>query len=96
MKEIERIYAELARVFSNSPPDRRRAYEIVDAFEQALCEYTGAPLCVATDSCTNALFMSLLWWKEEHPFVARSVGLPKHNYVGVVQAIRNAGFEISF
>lgn len=64
--------------------NRRAAFEIVDAFENALCEYTGAPHAVAVDSCTNALYLALKWWGE-------AVTIPAHTYVGVVQAARNAG-----
>lgn len=65
--------------------DRRRGYRIVDEFEQALCEFTGAPFAVATDSCTNALFLSLAWWSGDR------IQLPRHNYVGVYQAVVNTG-----
>lgn len=70
--------------------DRRRAYRIVDEFEAALCEYTGAPYAVATDTCTSALFMCLAWWSGE------SVCLPKHNYVGVYQACVNTGHLVKW
>ena len=71
--------------------NRRRAFEVVDAFEEELSEYTGAPYVVTTDSCTNALFLSLLWFKRLNlPWVE----LPKHTYVGVAQAALNAGYEI--
>lgn len=69
--------------------DPRRAYRVVDAFEAELCDYTGAPFAVAVDSCTNALFASLVWarrrWSE--------VWLPRRTYVGVLQAALNAGFD---
>ena len=71
--------------------NRRRAFEVVDTFEEELSEYTGAPYVVTTDSCTNALFLSFLWFKRLNlPWVE----LPKHTYVGVAQAALNAGYEI--
>lgn len=77
--------------------NRRQAYEVVDRLEEALCEFTGSPLAVATDTCTNAIFMSFAWlrtlWRDRQPPAVR---VPKHNYVGVVQAIKNAGFAYDF
>lgn len=70
--------------------DRRRAYRIVDEFEQALSEYTGAPYVVATDTCTSALFMCLAWVSGD------VVRLPKHNYVGVYQACLNTGYTVEW
>lgn len=75
--------------------DRRRAFRVVDEFEAALCEYTGAKYAVTTDSCTNALFLALCWERmgdEDFPDMV----LPKHTYVGVVQAARNAGYNPRF
>jgi len=68
----------------------RRAYKVVDAFEQELCDFTGAQYCVAVDSCTNALFLSLVL--ELVP--GQLLTLPRHTYVGVLQAARNAGYRI--
>jgi dTDP-4-amino-4,6-dideoxygalactose transaminase len=78
--------------------DRRRAFEVVDRFEETVGEYTGAPHVVAVDSCTNALFLSFLyrrhrmagWYEGERPYLY----LPRRTYVGVAQAAKNAGFEI--
>lgn len=78
--------------------DRRRAFEVVDRFEQTLCEYTGARYAVAVDSCTNALFLSFLyrrhrmagWYEGDRPWLI----LPKRTYCGVGQAAVNAGYVI--
>lgn len=69
--------------------DPRRAYKVVDDFEQELCDFTGAPFCVAVDSCTNALFLALMLEDD-----GRVLTLPRHTYVGVLQAARNAGYWI--
>lgn len=74
---------------------RRRAFRVVDEFEQALCEFTGAPFAVTVDSCTNALFLALKWFAG-HPPAPSTVRLPKHTYVGVAQAVRNAGFLVEW
>jgi dTDP-4-amino-4,6-dideoxygalactose transaminase len=76
----------------------RRAFEVVDAFEQAVAAYTGARYAVAVDSCTNAIFLSLLWLKHVERFRPEEcvVLLPKRTYVGVAQAARNAGYRIDW
>lgn len=73
---------------------RRQAYYAVDRFEAALSEYTGAPIVVCTDTCTNAIFLALAWWKER--FGLERVDLPSHNYVGVPQACRNLGIDVEW
>ncbi len=73
--------------------ERRAAFEVVDRFEEALCEFTGAPYAVTTDSCTNALFLCLKWMTPRRSY---SIGLPKHTYVGVAQAVRASGNEIEW
>ena len=76
---------------------RSAAFDVVAQFEDALCEFAGATHCVTTDSCSNAIFLALMWrnranWRDHtHP---RTVVLPKHTYVGVVQAARNSGCPI--
>lgn len=36
-------------------------YQVVKDFEQALCDYTGAPFAVTTMSCTMALQLAVAW-----------------------------------
>ncbi|MCK9629589.1 MAG: DegT/DnrJ/EryC1/StrS family aminotransferase [Bacteroidales bacterium] len=72
---------------------RRKAFWVVDDFEEELASYCGAPYAVAVDSCTNALFLSLV-------LEARRMGgpqeltLPARTYAGVAQAALNAGWSI--
>lgn len=75
--------------------NRSSAFDVVRQFEDELAEYTGAPHVVTVDSCTNAIFLSLLWWRENH-LHASYVGLPRRTYVGVGQSARNAGFDIEW
>lgn len=74
----------------------RGAFKIVDAFEEAVARYTGAPRCVAVDSGTNALFLAFLWAKRGWTHVAPYCVLPRRTYVGVAQAARNAGFRVEW
>ena len=38
-----------------------QAFQVVQDFERALCEYVGAPFCVTTTSCTMALLLAVKW-----------------------------------
>jgi dTDP-4-amino-4,6-dideoxygalactose transaminase len=69
--------------------DPRSAWRVVEEFEAALCAYTGAPFCVATDSCTNALYLCFV--RLHTPYSVPFVDLPKRTYVGVARAWLNAG-----
>ena len=57
-------------------------HQVTKDFEEAVAQYTGAPYCVAVNSCTNALFLSLMWkrkcWAEAGVLdqVPARVGLP--------------------
>ena len=84
------------------------AHEITLAFENALCDYTGAPLAVATTSCTQAILMALAWYNEKYKepiaigpgefahLFKPLVSMPKLSYVGVPASVRNAGFDVVF
>lgn len=81
----------------------RKAWDVVDRFERALEDYTGSPYAITTDSCTNALFLSLRYRKISReskvelgglaPIGRPKARLPARTYVGVVQSVRNAGYE---
>lgn len=75
------------------------AFDIVTRFESAVAEYAEAPYVVACDSCTNALFLSLLYladYPEMHrPKFGSHLSLPARTYIGVAQAVLNAGYDIS-
>ena len=72
------------------------AFKVVEQFERALGRYTGAPQVVTTDSCTNALMLAMAWCRERDPVDVAFVYVPRHTYVGVVHAARNAGYEVKF
>lgn len=72
----------------------RRAYRVVDDFEAELAAYTGAPHAVTVDSCTNAIMLALL--HDRLVYGHEFVELPRHTYVGVLQAARNAGYEVDW
>ncbi len=66
---------------------KHNVFEINRMFEEELCEYTGAPYCVATDSCTSALLLCLLY----HDVKGKEVLVPKHTYLSVPQMVIIAG-----
>lgn len=81
----------------------KNPYGVVKDFEQALCEYTGAPYAVAVNSCTSALMLAVAWTLQRlghlsyedgcYPSRAArpSVEIPKRTYVSVPMAIIHAG-----
>lgn len=73
-------------------------------FEAALTTYTHAPYAVTVDSCTNAIFLALLYTHQQlrgqgHAKASLAgpfVHLPRCTYVGVAYAARNAGYCIEW
>lgn len=80
----------------NATRDPRRAYRVVDQFEEEIADYTGAPYAVTVDSCTNALYLSLVYERQRFGLNPgwNHVRIPKCTYVGVLQTVRNAGFKV--
>jgi dTDP-4-amino-4,6-dideoxygalactose transaminase len=75
-------------------------FRIIEQFEQAICQYTGAPYCVAVNSCTNALFLSLEWYRHKNRspldgFGPINVFIPR-TYVSVPMQIIHAGMKPVF
>ena len=76
-------------------------FQVVRDFEQALCEYTGAPYAVTTTSCTMALLLAVAWqlrWPSEsgRKYVDPHIEIPKRTYVGVPMSIIHAGGRPTF
>ena len=70
----------------------RNPFEIVKWFEEEIAHYTGAPYAVATNSCTNAIFLAC-----KHLNVrGQSVTIPKRTYLSVPQSIMQAGGKLGF
>ena len=86
---------------------KHNPYKIVKMFEEEVAEYTGAPFAVAVDSCTNALFLCLMYFRHTgciEPKIGRSnfnklvqeVHIPSKTYLSVPMSIIHAGFEPVF
>ncbi len=76
------------------------AFKITEQFEQAICDYTGAPYCVAVDNCSNALFLALKYWSEHflppQKYPTWLVEIPSHTYPAVAAEIIHVGGHIWF
>lgn len=74
---------------------RHNPYKIVKMFEEEVAHYTGAKYAVSVDSCTNALFLSLMY--RRHQGVTQPlIEIPSKTYLSVPQSIIHAGFEPVF
>ena len=69
-------------------------WQIVNEFEQVVADYAGAKYGVAVDSCTNALFLSLMLTGMKRG--KKEIILPKRTYVGVAHSVINAGHTCRF
>lgn len=68
-------------------------HDYIEEFEERIADYTGAPYCVAVNSCTNAIILSLLvqnFNKEQ------AVVIPENTYLSVPMTLRNYGFKTYF
>ena len=72
----------------------RNPFEIVEWFEEAVAEYTGAPYAIAVDSCTNAIFLTCIYRRIK--FSDPVITIPKRTYVSVPQSIMHAGAKVEF
>lgn len=70
-------------------------YQVVQDFESALCDYTGAKYAVTTTSCTMALLLACRWF-HQHSAPVGPITIPKHTYVSVPMSIMHAGFAVEF
>lgn len=71
-------------------------YKITDAFEEAVCKYTGAKYCVALDNMSNALFLALYYEHKIKDSTADIIRIPKHTYPSVPCEIIHAGLKVDF
>lgn len=72
----------------------RSPFNVVRDFEEALCEYTGAPYAVSVNSCTMALLLAVAWFLRNgwhYPGEPWTVSIPKRTYVSVPMSIIHAG-----
>ena len=76
---------------------KHNPYKVVKLFEEEVAQYTGAPFAVSVDSCTNALFLCLMYKKHEMQLQKRrQIIIPSKTYLSVPMSIVHAGFEPIF
>ena len=70
----------------------------VKEFEETIAEFGGSKYAVATDSCTNAIFIAALWNKKIKPFETYNniAELPKQTYISIPQSLYHAGYKLKF
>ena len=66
------------------------AFNVVRDFERAVAEYTGAPYCIAVNSCTMALLLACKYLN------VQEVEIPRRTYVSVPMSIMHAGGRVKF
>lgn len=74
-------------------------HAITYQFELELAKYTGAPLALAVDNCSNAIGLCLMRWKQQLNLskgASFPIGIPSRTYVSVPNEIRLAGFTVEF
>lgn len=77
----------------------KNPFSVVKDFEDAVAEYCGAPYCVAVNSCTNALFLSIRYLNVGGALHSRPneyIEIPKHTYLSVPMQIKLNGFQVKF
>ena len=76
--------------------DRKKnnPYLIVKMFEDVVAEYTGSKYAVSVDSCTNAIFLCLMYQK--HLGNNEKIIIPSKTYLSVPQVILHSGHELIF
>jgi len=67
-------------------------HDVTGRFEQALCQYTGAPYAVALDNGSNALFLALKYEGVE----GKEIAIPARTYPSVPCEIIHAGGRVKF
>lgn len=67
-------------------------FDVVNRFEKEVAKFAGSKYAVAVDSCSNALFLSLMYCKAS----GKKITIPKKTYISVPCSIVHAGGEVIF
>lgn len=72
-------------------------WDNVNFFEHLVAEYAGSKYAVAVDSCTNALFLSMMYQRVIGNIPESNiVEIPRRTYISVPMQAIHAGFGIEF
>jgi len=66
----------------------------VEEFEQKFAEFIEAPYVVAVNSCTSALYLSLVYYLKTHKKV--KIKIPSVTFVSVANNLKHLGIKFSF
>ena len=67
-------------------------HKVTASFEEAICDYTGAPYCVCVDNESNALFLALTYDNVK----GKTISIPSNTYMSVPCEIIHAGGKVYF
>ena len=77
--------------------DMNTLWDNVEYFEDQVAEYAGSDYGVAVDSCTNALFLSMMWCKQSgHEPKDNIVKVPNRTYISVPMQVMHVGYDVEF
>jgi dTDP-4-amino-4,6-dideoxygalactose transaminase len=71
---------------------RMNEYKLVEYFEDLISEYSGSKYAISVDSCTSALFLSLMYRGVKEKVLT----IPKKTYISVPSSIVHAGGKVVF
>ena len=75
----------------------KTVWDNVDHFESLIAEYAGSEYAVAVDSCTNALFLSMMYCRSSGMSPKNNtIEVPTRTYISVPMQVIHAGFEVEF
>ncbi len=72
------------------------AYKVVEDFERALCDYTGAKYAVTVNSCSMAITLALAYHMQTGEMWRSSIDCPRRTYASVPMAIMMLGARIKW
>ena len=77
------------------------SFKIVEQLETEVARYTGAPIVIAVNSCTNALGICFEYlfnrYRNTHDDrMGMRAAMPRYTYIGVPMQAKRAGFEVDF
>ena len=72
-------------------------WDNIEYFEDLVAEYAGSKFAVAIDSCTNALFLSMMYCRAAGNIPESNIlEIPKQTYISVPMQVIHAGFGVEF
>ena len=75
----------------------KTVWDNVEYFENLIAEYAGSDYAVAVDSCTNALFLSMMYCRANGiECDNNTVEIPARTYISVPMQVMHAGYDIDF